>query len=239
MLFDEGLDDDDDEGFGSGQYSFVPPGARSPNPFKSQQEHRRSDGGGSSPTRTGPAASLSPTRRSGVSSPMQGFRPIARANSFEAENLESMVHSYAGQMNAHDLRLAATSINGGYDPEPMIKACIKVFTTHVHPTYAMPWLRGEETRSTGSGFAAHLPPLQLGDTLHRDAAAAAAQGRIIVTNAHVVENHSLIQVLRLPSTPHHLPPTLSFMWNNFFKHIDVVPSNVHILDGNNCEHCFL
>lgn len=24
----------------------------------------------------------------------------------------------------------------------------------------------------------------------------------------------------------------SFMWNNFFKHIDIDPQNVHILDGN-------
>uniref|UniRef100_A0A8C3RF06 Glucosamine-6-phosphate deaminase 1 n=1 Tax=Cyanoderma ruficeps TaxID=181631 RepID=A0A8C3RF06_9PASS len=24
----------------------------------------------------------------------------------------------------------------------------------------------------------------------------------------------------------------SFMWNNFFKHIDISPENVHILDGN-------
>ena len=24
----------------------------------------------------------------------------------------------------------------------------------------------------------------------------------------------------------------SYMWQNFFKHIDIVPSNVHILDGN-------
>ncbi len=23
-----------------------------------------------------------------------------------------------------------------------------------------------------------------------------------------------------------------FMWNNFFKHIDIQPSNVHILNGN-------
>lgn len=23
-----------------------------------------------------------------------------------------------------------------------------------------------------------------------------------------------------------------YMWNNFFKHIDIVPQNVHILDGN-------
>ena len=24
----------------------------------------------------------------------------------------------------------------------------------------------------------------------------------------------------------------SFMWNNFFKHIDIEPQNAHILDGN-------
>ena len=24
----------------------------------------------------------------------------------------------------------------------------------------------------------------------------------------------------------------SFMWNNFFRHIDVTPSNVNLLDGN-------
>lgn len=24
----------------------------------------------------------------------------------------------------------------------------------------------------------------------------------------------------------------SFMWNNFFKHIDIHPENTHILDGN-------
>lgn len=24
----------------------------------------------------------------------------------------------------------------------------------------------------------------------------------------------------------------SYMWNNFFKHIDIDPKNVHILDGN-------
>ena len=24
----------------------------------------------------------------------------------------------------------------------------------------------------------------------------------------------------------------SFMWTNFFKHIDIEPSNAHILDGN-------
>lgn len=27
----------------------------------------------------------------------------------------------------------------------------------------------------------------------------------------------------------------SFMWNNFFKHIDILPENVHILDGNTAD----
>ena len=114
-----------------------------------------------------------------------GFQPIAAR-----DDAQSHIHSYAGQMNPADLGRMS------YEPERMIKACVKVFTTHVHPTYAMPWMRGEETRSTGSGFLAQLPPLQPGDTLHRDAHHAAADARCVITNAHVVENHSLIQVRR-------------------------------------------
>ena len=199
-LFDDELVDEEED---YASQTYVPSGARSPNPFKSggRDEHRQ---GMSSPVRPAvvrPAAQASlgpggaPRDAIGRSSPM-GFKPIARANSFEVEDVQSMIHSYAGQMNAQDLRMAATSVNGGYDPEPMIKACIKVFTTHVHPTYAMPWMRGEETRSTGSGFAAQLPALQPGDTLHRDARDAGAGARCVLTNAHVVENASLIQVRR-------------------------------------------
>ena len=29
-----------------------------------------------------------------------------------------------------------------------------------------------------------------------------------------------------PQSYHH------FMWTNFFKHVDITPANVHILDGN-------
>ena len=114
-----------------------------------------------------------------------GFQPIAAR-----DDAQSHIHSYAGQMNPADLGRMA------YEPERMIRACVKVFTTHVHPTYAMPWMRGEETRSTGSGFLALLPPLQPGDTLHTGAHHAAANARCVITNAHVVENHSLIQVRR-------------------------------------------
>lgn len=101
-------------------------------------------------------------------------------------------HSMAGQMNAHDLRHAAQE---GFDPEPMIKACVKVFVTQVTPSYSLPWARGEETRSTGSGFVVELPSFELtNETVHSNAAGAAAGCRCIVTNAHVVENFSLVQV---------------------------------------------
>lgn len=37
----------------------------------------------------------------------------------------------------------------------------------------------------------------------------------------------------LPGLPRDHPESYhSFMWNNFFKHIDISPENVHILDGN-------
>lgn len=36
-----------------------------------------------------------------------------------------------------------------------------------------------------------------------------------------------------PGLPRDHPESYhSFMWNNFFKHIDISPENVHILDGN-------
>ena len=158
---------------------FVPSGARSPNPF-AQSSRSSSPTAPRSQRRSGSHSPMG--RGSGPLSPMpHGFQPIGAR-----DDAQSHIHSYAGQMNPADL----------YEPERMIKACVKVFTTHVHPTYAMPWMRGEETRSTGSGFLARLPPLQPGDTLHREARDAAADARCVITNAHVVENHSLIQVRR-------------------------------------------
>eukprot|EP00965_Chrysotila_dentata_P127860 4228268-Pleurochrysis_carterae.AAC.4 len=37
------------------------------------------------------------------------------------------------------------------------QACVKVFCTSVAPCYALPWLRGAESHSCGSGFAVELP----------------------------------------------------------------------------------
>ena len=73
----------------------------------------------------------------------------------------------AGLTNMHDLRQ-------GYDPEPMIKACVKVFVTQVQPSYGMPWARGEEARSTGSGFVVCLPEVADEPPVHASAFAAAA-----------------------------------------------------------------
>lgn len=39
--------------------------------------------------------------------------------------------------------------------------------------------------------------------------------------------------IQCPGLPRDHPESYhSFMWNNFFKHIDIVPENTHILDGN-------
>jgi S1-C subfamily serine protease len=114
------------------------------------------------------------------------FQPVrGGSSSVDDEN-----YSMAGLTNVQELRRKAH----GYDPEPMIKACVKVFTTSVQPSYSMPWARGEETRSTGSGFVVSLPEVAGEPEVHPDAAAAGAGQRVIVTNAHVVENFSLIQV---------------------------------------------
>ena len=116
------------------------------------------------------------------------FQPI-RGRSSPIGGPDVDAYSMAGQTNVSELRRAHY-----HDPELMIKSCVKVFVTQVTPSYAMPWSRGEETRSTGSGFVVTLPPLCAGDELHEDAAPAMPGGRCIVTNAHVVENFSLIQV---------------------------------------------
>lgn len=64
------------------------------------------------------------------------------------------------------------------------QACVKVYCTSVAPCYGLPWVRGEETHSTSSGFAALLP---------------SGQRRLLV-QAQVVENHTLVQVRRASHT---------------------------------------
>ena len=65
-------------------------------------------------------------------------------------------------------------------------ACVKVFCASVAPCYALPWVRGEESHTTGSGFAVVLPN---GD-------------RRLLTHAAILENHCLVQVRCTRRGPH-------------------------------------
>lgn len=77
---------------------------------------------------------------------------------------------------------AAPSTNSGVPPlAQAFAACVKIFCTSVAPCYALPWVRGEESHTTGSGFAALLP---------------SGERRILV-HAQVLENHTLVQVRRV------------------------------------------
>lgn len=52
------------------------------------------------------------------------------------------------------------------------------------------------------------------------------------------ECHQMCRITKLvsffsPGLPRSHPESYhSYMWNNFFKHIDIDPANAHILDGN-------
>lgn len=53
------------------------------------------------------------------------------------------------------------------------------------------------------------------------------QGRI---SFRYVKTFNMDEYVNLPRE--HPESYHYFMWNNFFKHIDILPENVHILDGN-------
>lgn len=53
------------------------------------------------------------------------------------------------------------------------------------------------------------------------------QGRI---SFRYVKTFNMDEYVNLPRE--HPESYHYFMWNNFFKHIDIVPENVNILDGN-------
>lgn len=53
------------------------------------------------------------------------------------------------------------------------------------------------------------------------------QGRI---SFRYVKTFNMDEYVNLPRE--HPESYHYFMWNNFFKHIDIAPENVHILDGN-------
>ena len=47
-----------------------------------------------------------------------------------------------------------------------------------------------------------------------------------------IPDHTLLNDYYLGIARDHPESYHTFMWNNFFKHVDVEPQNVHILDGN-------
>ena len=187
---------DSDEEFGRQPHPLSPQGPGDGAPSPMQPRARRALAGNAWPVQDGlpdegafSGSALAERGRSPVS-----FNPIApgiqsRPGALEISPPLDDWHSMAGQLNAHDLRRAA-----GFDPDRMIKACVKVFVTQITPSYSLPWTRGEEARSTGSGFLVELPAAE--HQLHPDAAGAAPGAKCVVTNAHVVENYSLVQVRR-------------------------------------------
>ncbi|KAL1521022.1 hypothetical protein AB1Y20_022577 [Prymnesium parvum] len=83
----------------------------------------------------------------------------------------------SSEMRAH------SSDGGGRPLMPVtqaFQACVKVYCTSVAPCYALPWIRGEESHSTSSGFAVALP---------------SGHHRLLV-QAQVVENCTRVQVRR-------------------------------------------
>jgi S1-C subfamily serine protease len=82
----------------------------------------------------------------------------------------------------HSLHHGADGAGSDFMPvAEAFNACVKVFCTAVAPCYALPWVRGEESHATGSGFAVLLP----------------SGVRRLLVHAHVLENHALVQVRRV------------------------------------------
>ena len=91
------------------------------------------------------------------------------------------ISSRSGSEDSLYCHSSASSANGGYTLSQSFAACVKVFCTAVAPSYALPWVRGEESHTTGSGFAAVLP---------------SGERRILV-HSQVLDNHTLVQVRRV------------------------------------------
>ena len=128
-----------------------------------------------STSRTAPAAS-----QAGSSSSCNGGMPRSNGDDGMYGSHHDAAARHAASNSYDGLR------RGGYeDPDMMpisqaLAACVKVFCTAVAPCYALPWVRGEESHTTGSGFAALLPNGE----------------RRLLVHAHVLENHTLVQVRR-------------------------------------------
>lgn len=53
------------------------------------------------------------------------------------------------------------------------------------------------------------------------------------SECHQCRMTKLVSLFSPPGLPRSHPESYhSYMWNNFFKHIDIDPANAHVLDGN-------
>ena len=120
-------------------------------------------------------------------------QPDARHRSLSHDGAESSLHNSCsngsheqGRGREYALHSLNSETGSAHARGPIMDfntafaACVKVFCTSVAPCYALPWVRGEESHTTGSGFAVVLPSGE----------------RRLLTHAQVLENHWLVQVRR-------------------------------------------
>lgn len=59
------------------------------------------------------------------------------------------------------------------------------------------------------------------------------QGEVFDRCAYTGCSYDLLFISSLSGLPRDHPESYHYyMWNNFFKHIDIDPANAHVLDGN-------
>jgi S1-C subfamily serine protease len=69
-----------------------------------------------------------------------------------------------------------SSLKGKIFPPKLLENVVKIFVTKVPAKYDTPWKKGTQKSCTGSGFC--------------------IEGRLIITNAHVVHQHTVVRVRR-------------------------------------------
>jgi len=122
-----------------------------------------------------------PTARShavGVSN--NGGAHSSRGHSGRARNSGEALSNNSSTLS-QEQPANSNATGNGRDVVQSFAACIKVFCTSVAPCFSLPWMRGEESHTTGSGFAVRLPNGE----------------RRLVVHAQLLENYALVQVRRV------------------------------------------
>ncbi|KAA8490595.1 Protease Do-like 9 [Porphyridium purpureum] len=74
-------------------------------------------------------------------------------------------------------------------PPSILDAIVKIYTTHVDPNYSLPWQMKRQNQSTSSGFV--------------------ISGRLLLTNAHSVEHHTVVKVKKRGSDTKYMARVLT------------------------------